>query len=209
MAASNKISGAPRTALRSIARAVNGHDYTYHTFKGEGLAAVKKITKSITNKKTRNKYMHFMDSKVANKAIAQVKKLAKKGNLVVFDVEPTKGKHDVVGAKILKAYEYIKNQLMRHEFIIKTSGCQFSKESFIYFVFYEKILSKTKKHYGPPVKNKEHFAIFKKKYKKVQTSRGKAVVIIPRAYRKPEELLKKLVKDKEVVTRVKKIQQRM
>tara|TARA_R110000824_G_scaffold81812_1_gene205454 strand:- start:7879 stop:13332 length:5454 start_codon:yes stop_codon:yes gene_type:complete len=78
IAASKKIKGAPSKALKSIARNINGHDYTYNSFKGEGSAAVRRISKMVSDKKVRKKYMHFIDSKMANKAIKQLEILAKK-----------------------------------------------------------------------------------------------------------------------------------
>ena len=78
ISAGNKIKGVPGKALKNIARAITGHDFTYHRFKGEGGAAVYKVKRAINNKHILNNYMHFMDSKTSSNAISQVKRLIKK-----------------------------------------------------------------------------------------------------------------------------------
>ncbi len=115
----------------------------------------------------------------------------KKGKLVCLTCKPLDGKRDVVGAKLLKSFEFMKRELYSHEFPIKDSGWQWEDNALLWFIIDSQELSKKIKHYGPPIESKKRLANFKKKWKgkRVFNENGKSYVIIERKYKDPETLL--------------------
>ena len=128
----------------------------------------------------------------------------KKYNLII-EAEPLEGSRDVAGTKILKVHEYIEHKLKNEGYEIKNTEFEFKEKGKVYFNIKNKKLPKYKKHYGPPITMKEGLENFKKKYGKYKTEKGKAYVMLINKNNKLEEYIKKIIKDEEVKTRVKKI----
>ncbi len=93
-------------------------------------------------------------------------KLEKKGELIMFDVGAYSGKADIVGSKLLKAFEFIEKELK--DFGIVSSGWDWGKgkQAVFWYILAKNELEKTYVHKGPFNEQKEHVKIFKKKYKK-------------------------------------------
>ncbi|MEM4263545.1 MAG: nucleotidyltransferase domain-containing protein [Candidatus Woesearchaeota archaeon] len=134
------------------------------------------------------------------------KKLSKKGKLIILDVEVPEGKEDPVGAKLMKAYEYIKKKLDDFkpgpETIIKWDKQR--KAMFGYLLKQEK-LPEEFEWPGPPAEMKEAAELFKKKHKKTFLKKGRIYAKVRYEYRTPEELLEKIIfKDEYLKDKVKK-----
>ena len=136
----------------------------------------------------------FLENKV------NVKKL--KGYLK-FKVIPLKGKKDVVGAKLVKTLEKIKDLFINNGFSVLDYGWKWDKD--VYFWFKVKSLGKKYKHYGPSKKMIKNLELFKKKHKNVKFENDKAYAILNREFTDSNELAKKIIKDKEIKKRVSKI----
>ena len=126
---------------------------------------------------------------------------------LILEIIPLKGKQDIIGAKILKSIEYIKNKLDEEGFIVNKFDWHFDKETYAWFNIKNLTLPKEVKHYGPFLKDEKNIINFKKKWKKykLQKDNKRVFVIIKRKYTKANDYLKVLVKDKYVKERVKTI----
>jgi len=117
--------------------------------------------------------------------------------IVKITAKPLDGKKDVVGAKLLKCFNYIKKQLELNEFKIWKSEWHWDNEAKFYFVFEKKELSKIKKHYGPPINEKEHAKGFIKKWGKQNVKKeGRLLyVCIKRQFLKPGDYVMHMIKN--------------
>ncbi len=122
-------------------------------------------------------------------------------NLLAVKVEPLRGKHDVVGAKLLKVYEFLKRELL--VFKVVGSGWDWNHEAVLWFALKEKRLPAKIKHYGPPVHLTRQVENFKKCWKNVKTERGRVYTLAENKVRDPQAFLKRLMKDKYIISRVK------
>lgn len=140
--------------------------------------------------------------------IAKLKKKAGENKLIVLKVNALKGKQDVVGAKLLKAYTHILRGLKKHDFIIIEKDWEWDKphKAMFWFIVDSEIMPKFKEHPGPPLTSKEHVKIFEKTYKDTYVKNKRIFAKVQRKYRKPELLISKLIKDEYVEERVKKIE---
>tara|TARA_Y100000034_G_scaffold129475_1_gene186017 strand:+ start:4390 stop:5604 length:1215 start_codon:yes stop_codon:yes gene_type:complete len=125
--------------------------------------------------------------------------------LLLGKVKPLKGKKDIVGSKVLKVYDYLGKKLKKHEFTILKSNWHFNKESLIYYIIKDEILSEKVIHKGPPLKQKKHVKEFRNKYQGHRVKKGVLYVELDREARTLKEFIRKLVKDKYVKINVKKI----
>ena len=122
-----------------------------------------------------------------------------KGNdkkLIILEAEPLRGKIDVVGSKLMKIFEFMKNELTKQDFKILKSDWEFNKNGnvFFYLLFEKTPLPKTIEIGGPPLEMKQHVDNFKKIHKKTFEKSGKIHSIDEREYKIPEDLLKELIK---------------
>jgi len=136
--------------------------------------------------------------------IEQLKQKAEGKKLILLEVKPSKGKHDVVGAKLVKALEYIRKQLMLKDFKIYDYNWKWEHQTLFWFILDEEELSEFREHQGPHLKQKKHVKHFKQKNKKHKfyEKKGRIFAKIPRKYRKPEQLIKKLIKDENVKEKI-------
>lgn len=139
--------------------------------------------------------------------IEDLKNKARGKKLVLINAVPKEGKQDVVGSKLLKAYDHIRKHLIINEFMIEESNWYWDKKDkclFWYILDNDKV-SKYKKWIGPPVKNKEHASRFKQKYKNAEVKNGKLIAIIKRNYSNSQDLIKDLMKSNFIRDKVKKV----
>ncbi len=134
----------------------------------------------------------------------------KKGEKIILELVPLEGKRDVVGAKLLKCFEYIKEQLKEHDFVIKEANWHWKEgeNAILYYIFKEQKLSPTIKHYGPPVKQKERLEHFKESWKQypVKEEKGRSYVMLSRKYSKPKDLITDLIGTDTIKSRAKKVE---
>lgn len=133
-----------------------------------------------------------------------LRKNAKNHDVIILKACPLDGKRDTVGCKLLKVFEHIRSTLVVHEFEVLDAGWWWDGEATFYFIVAGK-LPKMKTHGGPPVTTKEHAIIFKKKYKKTFIEKGHLQALIPRKYLAAQDLIKDILKDPNIKSRVKKI----
>ncbi|MBU1622774.1 MAG: CCA tRNA nucleotidyltransferase [Nanoarchaeota archaeon] len=133
---------------------------------------------------------------------AELKKEAekKKQNLVYLEVKPLSGKNDVIGGKLLKAFNFIEKQLQ--PFAIKKSGWDWDK---FYFFLAKKELAKFEVRAGPPLEMKQFVQDFKRRNKNnfVKNKQLYAKIKINRP--KLNDYLTHLLKHEYVTDRIEKV----
>jgi tRNA nucleotidyltransferase (CCA-adding enzyme) len=131
--------------------------------------------------------------------------VVKKKNIVI-EVIVKSGKEDVVGAKLLKAFNHIKSELINGDFVFKSDFFSWDKGKFAYFCYeIPKKRDKIKIITGPNIKFNEHIKKFKQKHKKNYI---KKKVIYAKETRKildAKIFIKQLIKDNYVNERVKNV----
>ena len=139
--------------------------------------------------------------------VTKLKNRAGKNKLIVLDVRALKGKEDVVGAKLLKAYTHILRGLKKEDFIIIENDWEWDRASnaVFWFIIDPEKLPKFKEHEGPPLTSKEHVKVFEKRYKETYVKNKKIFAKVQRKYRDPEKLVSKLIEDEYVKERVREI----
>ncbi|MBW2971728.1 CCA tRNA nucleotidyltransferase [Candidatus Woesearchaeota archaeon] len=148
---------------------------------------------------------------VKEKTVEQLKKESGRNKLVLLDVEAFTGKEDVVGAKLLKAFQQIRNQLNFYDFQILDAGWNWNKKrkAMFWYILDPKDLVPIKKWVGPPLTEKERVQNFKTKHKKTFTEKGRACTYVKRRYVEAEALLDDVIKqDEYLYEKVKKVVRR-
>jgi tRNA nucleotidyltransferase (CCA-adding enzyme) len=146
----------------------------------------------------KNPSERFFEKKTLNKKDVK--------DAIILDVVPLEGKKDVIGAKIMKAHEAVQRELESNGFKIKDSGWAWNDETFIWFKLKDDKLNKETTVQGPPVKMKEYVAAFKKKHKKTFEKKGKLYAKTERKYTDAKELIRDIIKSKDIKERVKSIE---
>ncbi len=155
----------------------------------------------------KNPTIHAFEKKEVT--ISELKRRAKDKKLILLQVRPLSGKTDVIGAKLVKVLRYIRKQLMIHDFKIYDYNWKWNKKykALLWFIIGDEILPKFKEHEGPKIKQKKHVINFKKKNRNyiVYEKHGRIFSKVPRRFREPKKLVKKLLKDGNITKRVKNI----
>lgn len=107
----------------------------------------------------------------------------------------------------MKCFNLIKSKLNEHGFEVKESDWEYDEKekAVFYFTFKAKLLSEKIKWKGPPLRAKQHVKVFKKKYKITFVEGDYIYTSLKRKYRKPEDLIKSLIKDDYIKERTKKV----
>ena len=153
--------------------------------------------------KLAKKYLKKPEEKYFIKEELDLEDLRKK-KAILLEVIPKKGKHDVVGMKLLKSFEHIKQELS--SFGIKQADWEWQEgKAIFYFVTErEKLLLETVRT-GPPAKLKEHVKDFKKKNKKTFVRNGRIMAKIKTERPERDNFVDNLLTHKYIKERVKKI----
>jgi tRNA nucleotidyltransferase (CCA-adding enzyme) len=127
----------------------------------------------------------------------------------ILRIAPLNGKEDVIGAKLIKAMDYIARKLKSEGYEIHEHDWHWdNKEAFFWYFTKQKSLSEKKKHYGPPSKEKAHIQEFKKKYSHYPLRRegSRTYVELKRKHVRIDSYLKHLIKsDNYIQDKVKEI----
>jgi tRNA nucleotidyltransferase (CCA-adding enzyme) len=128
-------------------------------------------------------------------------------NIAVLELVPHEGNPDIEGTKMLKVFQKICRKLKEAEFEIVKSGWNWEEKATLWFIVDKGVLSKTKKHYGPPKNLEDRLKDFKKKWKgkPLKFEKSYSYVVIDRKFNKLNEFISDVVKDEFVKERVKKI----
>lgn len=125
-------------------------------------------------------------------SIPQLKK-----KYTVIQLEPKAGKNDVIGAKLVKLFEFIKNEMRRNDFIVTYSDWIWDNDVHMWFEAVKK-LSKEKKVIGPFLDDTVNLDNFRRKYHEVKIENGRVYSVIQRKFVDVKEFLLSL-KDNEYV----------
>ena len=122
---------------------------------------------------------------------------SKDKKLIMIKAKPLMGKIDVVGSKLLKIYEFLNQQLEKHEFKALKAEWEWNKkdDAVFYFLFGKKSLPNIIEMEGPPLAIKNHVEHFKKTHKKTYVKSGKIFASEKRKFLVPENLLKDAIKN--------------
>lgn len=138
--------------------------------------------------------------------VKELKQTARNRKLILLEVVPKKGKKDVVGCEILKAFNHFKKYFKINDFKLYESGWEWNAKARMWFILDKKPLDTHKVHAGPPLKVKKHADNFRKKYKKAFVKNKTLFVKLKRDFRKPEAFVKHMIKkDTYLKTKVKNI----
>jgi tRNA nucleotidyltransferase (CCA-adding enzyme) len=157
----------------------------------ENAEKLKKTAKEFLKKKSKD---FFEKGEITEDSL---KEKSKGKKLLIIDVSAASGKEDVVGAKIMKSYEFILKRLAERDFKIIDSGWEWDKQkkAMIWIIPDNKELENLREHEGPFTDTKKHAEIFKKKYKKTYIRKGRIYALVEREFTKPEDYLHILLKD--------------
>lgn len=138
---------------------------------------------------------------------AGLKKEAGKNVFSYLEATSLPGKEDVEGAKLLKVFEYIRNQLVLHGFFITTANWKWDKKKNAAFWFFVNVkeLEKTFAWEGPKVSDEQNVLLFKQKHTHTFEKDERIYATVERAFTKPREFIKHLIKQPYVIEKVKKI----
>jgi len=123
-------------------------------------------------------------------------------NSVILKVEPLEGKEDIVATKMMKAYEFIRDELKRNGFKIKSNWDYDSK---IFWFDIKNKLSKYELKVGPFVNDEINVKRFKQKHRNIIKKKNRYYAKVKRKYTLGRNLIKNLIKKKEIMKRVKSI----
>jgi len=128
----------------------------------------------------------------------------KKKNAVIVEAESVKGKQDVSGAKLMKAFEFLKKGFS--DFGIKDSGWEWDKKkkAIFWIIPLKQKLPEKMEWTGPPLIIAKSVKDFKKKYKKTFVKKGRMYAEVKRKHVVPSSLVKELIKNKYFKERAKK-----
>jgi tRNA nucleotidyltransferase (CCA-adding enzyme) len=113
--------------------------------------------------------------------------------LIILKASPLEGKEDVVGCKILKLMDHVKQILKKNDFKIIDSDWEWKNEVLIWFIIDNQPLPKLKIHYGPPLDDQENLTTFKEKWKDYEIQKShdnKVFVMLERQFMDPVSLIK-------------------
>ncbi|MBI5880802.1 CCA tRNA nucleotidyltransferase [archaeon] len=148
---------------------------------------------------------------IKEKTLAQLKKEAGKDKLIVLDVTSESGKEDVVGSKVLKAFQQIRNQLKFYDFLLKDAGWQWNKKTkaLFWYILDSRDLFPITKWVGPPLSERERVESFKAKYPKTFIESGRICTYTKRKFINAEVLVDDIIKNDEYLReKVKKVVRR-
>jgi tRNA nucleotidyltransferase (CCA-adding enzyme) len=129
-----------------------------------------------------------------------------RNNLILLRAVPLKNKIDVSGAKMLKAFHFIEESLIRYGFTIKESDMLWhSTDGILYFALQKNKLPTQIELLGPPVKTRWHAQNFKKKHIKTFVKNGRIMAKSTRKFPLAEDLIKDLLISPNIKKNIRKI----
>lgn len=138
--------------------------------------------------------------------IDKIKKKYKNQNLIILEVDPLKGKEDVIGAKLLKCLNYISRRIELNDFKLIKYDWHWNQKALFWFVIYKNKLPLYKEHKGPPIENRAALENFKKKWKTIKIKNSYAYTIIKREFTNPNQFVHYLIlNDKNINSLVKSV----
>ncbi len=134
----------------------------------------------------------------------KLKSKYKDKKIIILEVEPLKGKKDVVGAKLLKCLNYIAKKLKLNDFKLLSYNWVWDNKAIFWYILDKKPLSKYREHKGPPITNKIGLDNFRKKWKNYKIKNNYVYVKIKRDFTNANNIIKNIIKnDKNIKIMVK------
>ncbi|MBI2141440.1 CCA tRNA nucleotidyltransferase [Candidatus Woesearchaeota archaeon] len=135
--------------------------------------------------------------------VEKLRHKAKGKRLVLVEAVPVRGKEDVAGAKLVKAYQHILQQLEKNGFDLAMSGWEWDKhKQGIALMWYatekgEKGEPKAEIREGPPLSNTQHAEKFRDEHstkagRELFEKSGRLYARIGRKYKQPQQLISAL-----------------
>jgi len=120
----------------------------------------------------------------------------RKKKIVILKTSPLRKKVDVAGAKMLKAFHFIEQNIVFNGFKIIESDMLWhgKNHSLFYYSIENDILSKTMELKGPPLKTLKHVSLFKKKHKKTFIKGKRLFALEKRKFNDVKVLVKNIIK---------------
>lgn len=139
----------------------------------------------------------FQEQKVT---LTELRKLAKKQNLVYIEVIPLTGKKDVVGMKLKKSFTFLRRSLA--PFGVIEADWDWNK---MWFILKKKTIPEVSIHKGPPITMLEAAKNFKKKHKEAFVDKGLLFAKVKEPHPKIEAFFSKLLKNSYITERIEEI----
>lgn len=125
--------------------------------------------------------------------------------LIFIEALPLEGKRDIIGAKLLKTFQFIRARIRKNDFELIDSGFEFIHKGAIYFIVKKETLEKTIIMAGPPLSEKIGVERFKEKHESTFIDNDILYAEEKRKYREIHNLIEDSIKDEYVKERTKKI----
>lgn len=158
-------------------------------------------------KKKAKEYLKNPRKEMFVKKEFSLEEIQKKKGILILEAIPHEGKRDVIGAKLLQAFEYVREELKNNDFLFKEANWHWKEgeKAYFYYVIKEQKLSDYVKHDGPPVEQKERLKHFQEKWKHypLKKEKGKAYVLLPRKYKTPKEQIIYLIQSEYIQAKLK------
>ena len=131
---------------------------------------------------------------------------AKGNRLILLNAVPLDGKEDVVGAKLLHAFEFIRDETRRYGFTLRDANWHWDRQhdAIFHFIADKAPLALTYIRQGPPAGMEAHATNFKKLHKETFVEKGRVCARITREHVLPESFIKCLLETEYVKTKIKK-----
>jgi tRNA nucleotidyltransferase (CCA-adding enzyme) len=121
-------------------------------------------------------------------------KKIKRKNVIILEVAPLSGKKDVVGSKLLHAFESIRKQLETNGFEISNSGWHWDEKAYFWFDLKKMKIPEEYVHEGPPVKAKNNVEQFREKYKKTFVKNSRIYARVDRKITDAKRMVQEILK---------------
>lgn len=175
--------------------------------KTRNAAAALSLEKFLLFKQKAAEFLQKPDKKFFEKETLSFKEIEKQTryNLVYLEIASLAGKEDVVGIKLLKAYQYLKKKLSN--FSLQDAGWDWDKKNkaVFYFLLEKKQIAPFVLRLGPPLKMADAVKAFKRKNKTAFEAEGRMVVKLPFKAFQLKDYIKELIKDPYFKERIKQV----
>jgi tRNA nucleotidyltransferase (CCA-adding enzyme) len=151
--------------------------------------AFKKL-KGAASQFTKKPSKDFFTKKINSKEDL-LRKKPKNCMLLIVEIEPQRGKHDVVGAAILGKYEILKRAISENNFCSKENSWFWEKgeKGVLWFFISRELPEKMEIRRGPSIKDAIHPERFRKKHKSTFVKNGRLYAKVRRKFLTPKELI--------------------
>lgn len=174
--------------------------------KNRNAAAALSLEKFLLFKKKAKEFLAGPDDhyfRIVPLTLGELRSRTKK-NIIYLEILPLPGKMDVVGTKLLKCFEYLKEQLQ--PFTVKEAQWQWEgKEAVMYFFIERRQLEPFSIRVGPPLTMPEQVKSFKMVHKQTYEEYGRVYARVPYQYPLVTVYINHVLKQQFIKERIQKI----